>query len=86
MSSRKGVVQGVGYREFTRRWALRLDSSGWVRNRRDGSVEAMVAGSRAQVDAIVAWARRGPEPARVSEVEARPGEGVFTTFEQWPSA
>ena len=82
----RGTVQGVGYRWAMAQAARRLGVAGWVRNRRDGSVEAMVAGSRAQVDAILAWARRGPDPARVSDVEARPGEGVFTTFEQWPSA
>ena len=41
----EGVVQGVGYREFTRRWAMRLNISGWVRNRRDGAVEALVCGA-----------------------------------------
>jgi acylphosphatase len=82
----RGTVQGVGYRWAMAQAARRLRVAGWVRNRRDGSVEAMVAGSEAQVDQIVAWARRGPEAARVSEVDVLPGEGVFTGFEQWPSA
>jgi acylphosphatase len=82
----RGVVQGVGYRWSLAQAARRLGVTGWVRNRRDGSVEAMVAGSRAQVDQVVAWARRGPDAARVSDVEILPGEGVFTGFDQRPSA
>ena len=82
----RGTVQGVGYRWAMAQAAQRLDVAGWVRNRRDGSVEAMVAGPRASVDKLVAWARRGPDAARVSDVEVLPGEGVFTAFEQRPGA
>lgn len=64
-----GGVQGVGYRDAMCREANRLGVRGWVRNRRDGSVEVLVQGKRAAVDALVAWARRGPPAARVAHVE-----------------
>ena len=60
-----GHVQGVGYREFTRRVALRLGVSGWVRNRSDGAVEALVRGSPSAVEALVAEMRKGPRFAVV---------------------
>ncbi len=82
----RGAVQGVGYRWTMAQAAQRLGVAGWVRNRRDGSVEAMVAGPQASVDALVAWARRGPDAARVSGVDVLPGEGQFTAFEERPSA
>ena len=81
-----GVVQGVGYRWAMAQEARRLGLGGWVRNRRDGSVEAMVAGPQATVDAMVAWARRGPEAAVVRSVDAAPAEGRFDAFEQRPTA
>jgi acylphosphatase len=64
----EGVVQGVGYREFTRRAALRLNVSGWVRNRSDGAVEALVWGSRADIAALIAEMRNGPRFAVVDRV------------------
>jgi acylphosphatase len=82
----RGAVQGVGYRWAMVQAARRIGVAGWVRNRHDGSVEAMVAGPQASVDEIVAWARRGPESASVRSVDVRPGEGVFTAFDQRPSA
>ena len=64
-----GIVQGVGYRASTRRKALSLGLAGWVRNEADGSVRAEARGPAAQVDALVAWCRRGPAMARVDAVE-----------------
>jgi acylphosphatase len=64
----EGCVQGVGYREFTRRAALRLSVSGWVRNRSDGAVEALICGQPAAVEALVAEMRRGPRFALVESL------------------
>ena len=64
----EGAVQGVGYREFTRRAALRLNVSGWVRNRSDGAVEALVRGSSAGVEALIAAMRQGPRFAVVDSL------------------
>jgi acylphosphatase len=63
-----GVVQGVGYRAFVERQAVMRGLSGWVRNRRDGSVEAVFAGDAAAVDAMLAACHKGPRMAMVEEV------------------
>ena len=76
-----GRVQGVGYRESMRAAAVSLGVSGWVRNLRDGRVEAVVCADRVAVDAIVAWAHRGPPAARVELVEVEPADGDHTGFE-----
>jgi acylphosphatase len=76
-----GRVQGVWFRESTRQEAERLGVRGWVRNRGDGTVEAMVQGDSAAVAALLAWTHHGPPLARVTRVEALPGEGEFSGFE-----
>ena len=76
-----GRVQGVFFRDSMRREAQYLASSGWERKRSDGTVEAMVQGEPEAVDAIVRWAERGPELARVERVEAAQGEGDYANFE-----
>ena len=80
----EGRVQGVGYRDFTRRRALRLGISGWVRNRSDGAVEAVVRGAAADVETLLIEMRKGPRGAEVTSlriVERREDEaeetGVF---------
>lgn len=76
-----GHVQGVYYRDSMRREAERLNISGWVRNCHDGTVEAMVQGMPEAVDAIVRWAHRGPEHARVERVVTANGDGQYGSFE-----
>ena len=72
----EGFVQGVGYRDFTRRTALRCNVSGWVRNRVDGAVEALARGAPADVEALIAEMRRGPRGATVTSLRLlEPGEG-----------
>ena len=77
-----GRVQGVGFRYSMQVEARRLGVTGWVRNRRDGSVEALLDGDAESIEAIVAWARTGPRGARVVAVELSEAQGTFTGFEQ----
>lgn len=69
----RGRVQGVGYRAFTEYTALHGGLEGWVRNRRDGAVEAVFAGSPEAVAAVIAACRRGPPDGRVDAIEERQG-------------
>lgn len=77
-----GRVQGVAYRASMARKALAIGVAGWVRNRADGSVEAVVAGTPEQVAEIMLWARHGPPSAVVEHVAVSAGTGEFTGFEQ----
>lgn len=67
----RGRVQGVGYRAWTEITALERGIEGWVRNRRDGSVEAMFSGEADDVAAMIAHCRRGPPGARVEAIDQR---------------
>ena len=80
-----GRVQGVGFRMHMERAARAHGITGWVRNRCDGTVEAVVQGSAAAVEAIVAAARQGPRAARVTDVCVTEAEGEFAAFETRPT-
>jgi acylphosphatase len=78
----EGRVQGVGYRLWTQRTAVGLGLRGWVRNRRDGSVEAVFQGPDADVAAMIARCEEGPPGSAVTKVEVlAEGVGAFTGFE-----
>ncbi len=78
-----GKVQGVFYRGWTVKTARALGVVGWVRNRRDGDVEAFVQGRKADVDRFLYLAWSGPAAARVDDVRDEPAEiGELETFEQ----
>ncbi len=78
----RGRVQGIGFRYAMAAQAQALGVTGWVRNRADDSVEAMVAGTPEQVAAIMHWARRGPPAAAVEHVAVELGSGSYSSFEQ----
>ena len=82
----KGRVQGIGYRYHMQRMARDLDVTGWVRNRHDGSVEAIVAGTADAVGQIIAWAERGPAHAVVTNIEVCDDSGNYSGFEMLPTA
>lgn len=63
-----GMVQGVSFRAHTRATARQADVRGWVRNLRDGRVEAVIEGEADNVRAVVAWCRKGPSFSRVEDV------------------
>jgi acylphosphatase len=85
-----GLVQGVGYRFAMQAEAQANRINGWVRNCRDGTVEAVVQGSPQAIERILAWARSGPPAARVTQVSAQPAQGeldrIYLGFEQLPTA
>ena len=69
-----GLVQGVGYRAWAEQAAKARGLSGWVRNRRDGSVEALISGPDDKVDEMLAYLWQGPTACRVERVEATPAD------------
>ena len=81
-----GRVQGVFYRDWLVEQARGIGVTGWVRNRADGSVEAVVSGSSEMIEAIVAKARQGSPPSRVEDVAVREAaEEVFDAFGKRPT-
>ncbi len=82
----RGVVQGVGFRYAMAAQARMLGIAGWVRNRREGTVEAMIAGDAEPVAAMLAWSHHGPAGASVDQVMVEIGSGEFSRFELLPTA
>lgn len=64
----EGRVQGVFFRHHTQEMAVNLGVKGWVKNRQDGSVEAVFEGAKDNVDQVIQWCRQGPSQARVTRV------------------
>ena len=79
----EGRVQGVWFRDSTRKEAHRLGVYGWVRNRSGGAVEVVIEGPEDQVGKLVAWCRQGPPHARVDRMDETPEEwvGEFDSFD-----
>ena len=78
-----GFVQGVFFRAHTRRKARELGITGWVRNLRDGRVEAVFEGEEEKVSTLIEWCKRGPPGAVVEKVDVtfEPPSGSFKSFE-----
>jgi acylphosphatase len=83
----RGRVQGVGFRWSLCERASALGLCGWVRNRQDGSVEALIRGTTQAVRALTEWSRRGPAAAQVLAVETQPADDAepLAGFEQRPT-
>lgn len=81
----RGRVQGVGFRAYMQHKARELGVAGWVRNRLDGTVEAVVHGTPDAVAAMIAWAKRGPPTSAVLEVAVTDDEGLFMDFTALPT-
>ncbi len=79
----EGRVQGVWFRDSTRRQAMALGVTGWVKNRWDGGVEVVAEGPEDRVRQLVAWCHHGPSLARVTDVRETPEEyqGEFDSFD-----
>jgi acylphosphatase len=77
-----GIVQGVFFRMETQRAANQYGVNGWVRNKRDGSVEAVVEGPKENVESLIEWCRQGPPRATVNDVDIGWEEyrGEFSEF------
>ena len=79
----QGRVQGVWFRDSTRREAMRLGVNGWVKNRRDGGVEVLAEGPEERVKQLVTWCHHGPSHARVTDVHQteEAWQGEFDSFD-----
>lgn len=77
-----GLVQGVYYRQSMQEQAEALEVTGWVRNRLDSTVEAMVCGTPQALERLIEWSRSGPPAAVVSQVVVSEAEGRFSVFER----
>ncbi len=78
-----GRVQGVFFRMETHRTAKQHHVNGWVKNKRDGTVEAVFEGDKGDVEAVLAWCKKGPPSSRVDQVKVdwEPYSGSFSGFD-----
>ena len=78
----KGRVQGVFFRDYTKRYALQFNLAGWVRNLSDGSVEALFCGDEKMVSDMLSWLKRGSPQSRVDSVHINVvhSDESFSTF------
>jgi acylphosphatase len=81
-----GRVQGVGFRNYMAFKARQFHIHGWVRNRTDGSVEAVIQGQAADVEAVIVRAHRGPPKSAVTKVTVSDTTGNYSGFETRPTA
>jgi acylphosphatase len=81
----QGRVQGVGYRHYIAYKARQFQITGWVRNRADGSVEAVISGTPEAVQAMLERAQRGPPAAAVTTIEIADSHETFERFETLPT-
>ncbi|MCP4343000.1 MAG: acylphosphatase [Desulfobulbaceae bacterium] len=79
----EGKVQGVCFRDYTQRQARQLNLRGWVRNKRDGSVEAILNGDDSDLTAMLEWLQKGSPMSRVDNIHTEEiiSEDHYTTFE-----
>lgn len=80
-----GLVQGVYYRQSLQEQAQALEVTGWVRNRLDSSVEAVLCGSPQALERLLEWSRTGPPAAVVNEVVVTEAQGQYSSFERLPT-
>ena len=83
----RGRVQGVGFRMAMVDAARAREVAGWVRNRRDGTVEAVVQGEKESIEQMLEWCRRGPSGSRVTDVATREldADPALLTFDLRPT-
>lgn len=77
----KGEVQGVFYRATAKEVAEDLQITGWIRNSRNGDVEAMVSGNEISIKQFIEWCRKGPRKAVVEEVFVKEADNVENDFD-----
>jgi acylphosphatase len=78
-----GFVQGVGFRQFVKKNALKLNLTGWIRNLSDNRVEAVFCGSKEQIEKIISICRKGPFLSEVKDIEviSEDSKEYFNSFE-----
>ena len=82
----EGRVQGVGFRAYVEREAKARSLKGWVRNRSDGSVEAVFSGEEEDIESMIVACHRGPRMSLVRAVKSEPHPpGDWRSFEVWPT-